>query len=747
MSRVGSNGATYTATYDGLLKTSETDESGVTTNFTYDVAGRVLTANRTGLGAIAALVTSYTYDGAGNVLTQQVGPTSGEHLTTTKTYDDAGRIATEASPGNYGAVTHSYDVANRSHTVTQADTSTTVTANNLDGTLAAKTGTAIVPEYHTYGAETDGRRWHQVNSGTSTSPRWKKTWTDLLGRELETDHPGFTGQATVAETKVYESGTGHLITTTKTGYAPTLFQYDTLGHVVRSGLDYNNDGSLVLASSDRITDTDTYLESYSSAWWMRTDTKTYPTAGSSTVVTTAITRKRLTGFTTNQVSETQSTDAEGNLTTEKVVVNRSARTSTKTTTRTGISGSQIENSLNGCATSSTSFEGLTTSMAYDALLRKSTVTDSRSNATTTTYVSGTSLPLTVTDAATYASATGYDALGRMISQRDPQNHYTYSGYNLRGQVIHQWGDGALPVEYGFDSTYGDKVSMSTYRGGSAWSNSTWPTGSTGTADTTTWAYDAPSGLLTTKTDALSRAVTQTYNLRGQTAVRTLARSVSTTYGYDSATGELLTQTYSDNSTPNVTYTYGRTGAVESVSDFTGYRDMIYDATKPWRLAAEAESSFYGSRVYTRLYDNTTVLGRVRGFQIGTTAGDNTDVEQTFSYTSTGRFDTLASSRQGNTSTRTFQYGYLTNSALLSSVGITGNHPFTITRGYEAHRDLITSINTQWSTTSRTRYDYTYDERGQRGTSVQSGDAFADYGDSTHHIFTYDRQPGSPPGGG
>ena len=72
----------------------------------------------------------------------------------------------------------------------------------------------------------------------------------------------------------------------------------------------------------------------------------------------------------------------------------------------------------------------------------------------------------------------------------------------------------------------------------------------GTADTTTWAYDAPSGLLVTKTDALGRAASQTYNNRGQTAVRTLARGVTTTYGYDNATGELLTQTYSD-STPAV----------------------------------------------------------------------------------------------------------------------------------------------------------------------------------------------------
>ena len=55
------------------------------------------------------------------------------------------------------------------------------------------------------------------------------------------------------------------------------------------------------------------------------------------------------------------------------------------------------------------------------------------------------------------------------------------------------------------------------------------------------AHSTSSGLLLAKTDATGHAVTQTYNLRGQTATRTLARGVVTTFAYDSATGELLSQ--------------------------------------------------------------------------------------------------------------------------------------------------------------------------------------------------------------
>ena len=80
VSRVASNGATYTATYIGQLKMSETDESGVTTTYAYDAAARVVQSTRSGATGgtpavtIPALTTVFTYDAAGNVLTQRVGP-------------------------------------------------------------------------------------------------------------------------------------------------------------------------------------------------------------------------------------------------------------------------------------------------------------------------------------------------------------------------------------------------------------------------------------------------------------------------------------------------------------------------------------------------------------------------------------------------------------------------------------------------------------------------------------------------
>ena len=746
--RVGSNSATYEAVYDGGLKTSETDEAGVRTEYTYDVMGRVSLATRTGSGVVGALATKYTYDASGQVTKEEVGYGQTGVITTQRQFDDAGRLTSETPPGGYGAVSHTYDVANRVRTTTRADGSTVIATDYLDGRRSSQTGTGIVAEYHTYGVETDGRRWAQVNVGASNSPRWEKAWQDWMGRGTRKERPGYTNQPNVVTENFYHVAAsipskGHLAKTTRTGYAPTLYEYNYLGQVSRSGLDYDNNGSLDLVSNDRITETESYLEYWwigtDPGWWRRTDTRTYPKPGLNTVLLSATTRTRLTGHPANRLAETQSIDAEGNVTTQRVEVNRSARTAVATITQSGVSGSRVENTVNGLSVSVTNFDGLTTTRGYDSFLRPSTVGDSRGHTTTTAFVAGTTLVHTLTNAAGNTSVTTYDAMGRVNTQCDPKNHYTRFSYNARGQINRQWGDGAIPVEYGYDSTSGARTTMSTFRGGTDWAGTTWPS-SPGTADTTTWAYDGPSGSLVSKTDAPTTnhpngsTVTQSYNQRGQTATRTLARGVVTTYGYDNATGELLSQSYSD-TTPGVTYTYGRTGQVETISDFTGTRDLVYDASKPWRLVAEVEAGFYGSRAITRLYDASGIIGRVRGFQVGAAVGSASDLEQAFGFTTVGRLETIATSRLGESGTlRRFRYGYLWNAALLEKVEIDdgagpGGHPFIIRRTYDTQRDLVAGIEATWNTAVRTGYSYTYDECGQRSKAVQSGGVFSDYGGS------------------
>ena len=262
--------------------------------------------------------------------------------------------------------------------------------------------------------------------------------------------------------------------------------------------------------------------------------------GNSTPVVTALVRTRLTGFAANRVKETQTTDELGNTTVQTVDVDRTAATATLTTSRVGHSGAQIETQLAGLAISVTGYDGLTTRAAYDSLLRKWQDTDSRGNTTTTAYASGSTLVSSITDAtSTIIALKTYDTLGRVVSQAGAPDtalagsprHYVYSAYNARGNLWRQWGDATYPVEYG-DNAFGERASMSTFRGGTGWDQASWPGTGTNTAhspdpaDTTTWAYDAATGQLASKTDAAGAAAAYTYTAGGQLATRQWARRVN-----------------------------------------------------------------------------------------------------------------------------------------------------------------------------------------------------------------------------
>lgn len=717
------------------------------TSYTYDVLGRALTVTKIGTAASgihaeqADLTTTSVYDGANRVTTvtrSAVGET--EEIVSSKTYDKAGRVKTVTSPG-LSATTYDYDSTNRTHKTTTPDGGVIVKTSNLDGSLASVTdgtpggvtipGPAVVATYYTYVVESDGQQSVQVNLGSATSPRFTKTWTDLLGRTSKSLKPGFsqTSQADYIEENTYSMSTGQLTKTTRTGYtAPTRYEYNTLGQMVRSGLDIDNDGDLELASMDRITDTETTFELDSGTWWSKKTTTTYPDDNANThpIVTTS--KQRLNQFPTGRISETQATDAEGNTVT--TVTDVSGKLVTTQTTVPGITaGDSYSYTYNGMASATKDPAGLIMKVKYDKLGRLSESTDDRGNTTTTTYVDNTTMVKTVTDAATPASVVEnkYDDSGRVEWSKDAQGHYTRYAYNLRGQVIKQWGDAASPVLYTYDTSaigYGELTGLSTYRSAPAEDSTSWPT--VGTADTTTMSYDPDTGLLWKKIDAEGEDVVMDYNVRGQVSKRTLARGVYTEYAYSGVTGELTDQTYSD-TTPDIGYTYTRLGQVKKVvDDATGDWNFDYDDNKPWRLKSTQLPTFYGTRYQTPLYETTGMVGAYKGFKLGSAYDSNADLEQTYTYATNGRFDTLTTKHNGSASGHTFNYSYLADTPFVSGYTISEVSLFSVSRGYETKRDLLNQVDSQWNGISLTRYDYEHDKRYLRETSQQSGSAFSDY---------------------
>jgi len=755
--REASNGALHTYTWSGEQKETETDATGVKLTYHYDAARRVDYVEKESGGPLAyPQRTTFTYNATGQVLTQTLSAPGGssETIQTTRVYDNAGRLTSIDPPSSkVGATTISYDPVNRKRTVTAPDGGTKVEETQIDGRLLSNTGSAVVSQFYTYGVETDGRRYMQVNSGTSGSVRWTKAWVDWLGRPVKTERPGFSrsSQINFVEQSFYDDvtiGPGRLYKTTRTGYAPTRFAYDDLGRVVRSGLDIGDNG-LSLASTDRISDTDTAYEQISNLWWLTTTNKIYPTANSATAVTTGVSRTRLTGFTGSVQSESQVTDGEGNRTTTTVSVNRSTKTVTTSTTSDGLSNSTTTTTVNGLADKSIGYDGLINELEYDTLGRPWKSIDSRNKTTTTAYYTGTALVETVTDPASVVIQTNdYDTNGRLAWAQNAGGHKVRYAYNTRGQMTHQWGAGAYPLAYGYDPTYGDHTTLSTYRGGSNWDASSWPASTTGPADTTTWTYDGASGLLWRKTDETAKYVSYNYNSRGQVWVRTWARGVTTTYGYDDNTGELTGQDYSD-TTPDVTFAYNRLGQLDSATDHTGTWDYVYDAAKPWRQAATPlPSSFYGTRYWIPLYDDSALVGRYKGFRVALSDNPQDDltgeIEQVYGFSADSARITSLTTKRPNTlaATRKFTYTYKRNAPWIRALGIDGMPDFKVERRYEGEneaepdsevtgvsgdiRPLLTKIETKWNSTSIVTFAYTHNNLWQRRVAVQSGTAYADY---------------------
>jgi RHS repeat-associated protein len=771
--RTSSNGGSYTATYNGEQKTSEIDESGITTSYTYDDAGRVLTLTKNGA------TTTYSYDAMDRVTSQTVSG-GGDNLVSAWSYDDAGRLISASTPG-CGPTHYTYSLSPAATTATFADGGTRTETYNLDGRIASVTGTSTIPAYYTYNYDsTYSARHVGVAIGSSSSPREKDTWIDWLGRTIQTQRPGFApaSQPVFAVTNKYDPTTGLLDETDRTGSAPTLYQYDEMAQVNRGGLALTSGESTLNLATDRVTDTNRYFKKdVSGNWWLYQETDAYPFANSSTPFTLSTFSQRATGFSGTLQAETQTTDAEGNMTDQVVNVTRSDQTETITTTYPDAANSQVETIVNGTSgltISEQGVDGLTASSGYDALGRPLTQTDSRNNTTTIAYWPGTTFPQSVTDAAcNIVSTRGYDAMGRLAWNGDAYNHYTFYGYNYQGQLLQQWGDGGYPVQYGYDATYGDRTSMSTFRGGTGWGTSSWPA-NPGAADTTQWFYDAASGLLSSQTDASGQSTAYGYNQAGQLAQIALARlltsnpstptHVTKSYAYDPNTGELTGLTYNDQNepvpTPSVAYnSYTRLGQIASVTDATGTRQLNYDPSHPERLANETlDAGFYSGRVLTQLYDvstgvdsgpaygpyNTGLLaGRPSGFQLGLPGNQTPDLLQQYVHSDAGRFVGVNTGAEGN-AVQDFVYNYQASSALVSGYDIGGaSTDFTVSRGYEQKRDLLTSIQASFAGgTPYASFNYTNDARSQRLTAQQSGTAFADYYSGTsygavYNSYTYD----------
>jgi RHS repeat-associated protein len=729
------NGALTAFTWTNGRLTSTTGVDGAETQFTYDALGRVATTVKKGASSLSsALTTGYnypaqgditttnTYDGASRV-TQAVVSGGALSLTSSAAFDLAGRPTSQSAPGGY-VTSFAYANGGRTVTTTLPTASTRITDAFLDGSPKSVTGTGVVAEHFAPAILSGGVRELVHRQVSTTGPVVATTQSDWLGRPVLRTTPSPSGSGTTDQNWHYNSS-GQLWKITRTGANPTLLAYDTLGAKVREGLDANNNGALDLASDDRIADFGyTFFES--SGWWRRDTTGTYAVSGSSTATQVAKAETQLNGLPANRLARADTTDIFGNVTSATTDVERSNKRVTTTTDTPDSTTNTVRVAHNGLGVETQDFTGLRHRAEYDALGRPWKSIDPRTGTTTTTYVAGTSLVSTVTDPASVVTATyAYDSAGRVSWAKDALNKYAYTSYTARSEIWRTWGDTAYPVEYAYDDQ-GRKSTMKTYRGGSGWNASTWPA-SPGTADTTTWNYHAPTGLVTSKTDASNKAVAFTYTTAGQIYQRTWARGVVTTYAYSAVTGEQTGVTYSDG-TPSLSATYNRQGLKSSIGDVTGTRTLEYcDCGKP--LYEVLPSGFYGNRKVNWKIDATTTGALGRSYGVSVSENNVAEYDLTYGFDASGRLNAA-----GN-----FNYAYTANSHLVASVAQSASG-WAQYRTYLTNANALDIIETKFSTVTKAKFDHTHDALYRVVTVAKTGDQFSSYGNGTQGLetdFAYD----------
>lgn len=756
-----SNGRqTYGATYDGRLLTSATDEQGVTVSYFYDPLGKVESTVRAAVPASgsypaqAAVDTIYIRDLGGidcgcdgQVVTTIAAGSL--FLEETNRKDPLGRPQVLTDASGY-TTTFDYTLGGLQAHQVNPDASTVVTLRYRDGRLRSVTGTGTIASYHDYGVNADGTRWTEVRSVSSAGPRWQRTTTDFLGRLLKAERPAFDG-GTLVSVSTYDAlgrlsrqRQSHIAAVTSaetTPVADTVYIYDAMGNLTRTGLDVDGNGLLDLASADRIIDYGSTFAFHDSAWWSVRTSTLYPVTGAATAIQATEQRSRHTGLTGTLAAESVVLDIHGNITRSTTEVDFAAKLVTQSITVPGATAPAVSVSYHGRLVSQSSpTVTAPTTYLYDDLGRPLGVKDPRLPvASTIAYVPGKAQVLSQTDAhgqsTTYAYyPPGVPGAGKVSVVTDALSRTVRTAYDLLGRSVFQWGTATYPQATTYDA-YGALETLTTWRdtGTANLDSAMWPALSGG--DITTWIYQASTGLLTRKQYADTQGTDYAYDPFNRLATRTWARTSSlpvsgaalvTTYGYGLGTGELTTVDYSDD-TPDVTTTYDRLGRAATVIDAAGTRTFAYDPAA-LRLAGEAlPAAFYADRVLTRTYETVGVgllQGRASGYQLGTVATPAQDAALSYGYAGSGRLETVTAPAG------TFTYAYAPNSNLRA--GVTGPQIAT-TYTYETDRNLLAEVKNQVGATIVSRYAYTHDAIGRRQNRVQDGSA---YTAPTHDAFGY-----------
>ena len=713
---------------DCELKMWEINELGEKTVYAYDSLKRVTNCTHIGMSQLGTypaqsdISTNTVYDSAGRIILQSISAGSLFQSQMTD-YDKSGRII-KMSGMDEIATNISYNADCRVITETRPGGLTVVRSNYLDGRLKSVTGTAVVNQYYDYSI-TDNtqpepvaweyyydypknvtRTYYATNSGS----RWVENITNPYRLLCCKRYPGFGS---------FEGSTN--LDQTYTHYGRKIYDKDTptntyntliIPHIEIHDYDGYGNEQGVQIGTQRYYHSDTMFEYIGGCWYSTyTEWRQDQYIGQNTNL---VSRRRLSGYTSASVLyDATETDVYGNTNVITAYLNRSNKllsTVTNSAQSTLNSTNIAVNGLLQLASSPTVANAAR--YAYDALGRLVSERDPLGYTVGNCYDPVTGLVLATTNKTgtivTYEYyGTNSANAGKIKCQTDPTGKKTFYGYSNRGELIRIWGDVKYPEELVYDD-YGDMTELHTYQGGSSWSGPDWPQ-TAPSPQTTRWSYHPATGLLLSKMDALGRSVTNNYLFTHTLRTKTNARGIVTTFTYDDyGYGDEIARDYSDGTPPIEWINFDPMGFPGTIKDSLGTRYMLYDcASRMTNIYWEFDSSLamvnVGQRIDPLYGPDTEILANVYS------NGVPWSVEMDWRYDAfRGRMSMVSNG------VNAVIYSYATNSDLIEKTTSKVNSAFWLTanRSWDYGYRLRSIANVAGSV-SVSSHSYIYDDLNRR----------------------------------
>lgn len=687
----------------------EVDEDGVLTSYGYNTARQLVETIRSETDTTPETITNFTRDAAGRVLTQ--GTDIGSmHRQAVSVYDRLGRIVSKTD--ELGRVTtFAYADRGLKETVTLPTGAQQVTERNYDGSLHTQSMPGAYPLAYSNKLEPGGPKVNIKIAGTSQLIRSEKY--DMFDRLTDVFLSSIkeTGPTSFWKESVYYNGKGQMTDRTERGVR-TTYAYDLMGELCTE----------IRPLSPSPTPYNSPYREYSYEYEAKTD---------GVYRKTTVTDYNAQGYPLTSMQEELVSELSATLESKTIATDIYGKVTTTWTEYNGATGRKVQRTLptsdltaetlvtDGFTVSQKDHAGVTTTWSRAWTATGSTViqTDGRGNAVTEKKDIA-ERTLQVTDAAGHTTSIAYDQpTGQVSVLTDALGKTTCYKYDTCGRKTAEYGTAIQPACFAYDEA-SNLIRLTTFRSDGQ-TITTDPSSHTD-GDVTEWEYAWQEKLVLKKTYADGSTVTTQYGDMNRVASVTDAKGQVITYTYDSATGLLKSQLFSDEGTPDIFYTYNHLGSLVEVEDGSGTREITYDSYgKP-----DTEKVTIGGIEYS-LKANYDSYGRSSGYEL-TRGSDTSLLHAVQGYGTDGRLATAG--MQTAAGMQTFAYSYLSGTHLPGTLTMPGGVSRELV--YEEHRDLPTHISYKKDGTNIAARTQTYDALGrpitrsqQRGTEAVRNDAF------------------------